>query len=328
MSICLCGASAETILDAIALKRMEQLGRAGSESFRACTAYKREVDAALSVLPELRSPVHLLVPDQRRRISDSGRCSHVWSGVIADGSLIRVAPSIFTASPEFNLLLEMRDRSLIDRVLAIMGFCGIFAIDESSEDRFVKRPQLTTVERLRSFAEGLGGGFGSHLLLEAAGFALERARSPLEARFALVLTMPWEMGGFAFPRPELNSRVDVGEKGSVLVGRSSLECDMVWHERRIVLEVNGRLRHEGRFGDDLTKASALEMNGYSVRFVTSQQFRSPHQMLVLGSWLMERLGIEAMLPNMALLEKLLAELSAFEYSRISLPAPHNGSLFT
>lgn len=318
MSICLCGESAEKALDLIALKKMGQLGRAGQTAFETCRAGKRELRPALELLPPLERPVHLLVSRQELRVTDALSKSHVCTSILPADSLISLAPEIYVASPELNALLEMRGRSRMERALVIMGYCVIFAIDEGSEDGFVRRPQLTTVSRLREFAEQMG--FGSHTLglLEAARLALERARSPLEARLALALTAPAALGGLGIVKPELNATIKLGKEGRALVGSAHVDGDIVWRDQRIVIEANGRFRHEGRFGEDLTRASALESERYSVRFVTSQQLRSARQMLILGRWLARHLGLDADFPERERLQGLLNELLAFEYHRYSL----------
>lgn len=318
MSICLCGQSAEKILDLIALKRLEQQGRAGSSEFETCCARTKEIRSALESLPDLERPIHLLVPHQKLRVCRSGVCSHVWSGIVPKGSLITLAQGVYAASPEFNALLEMRGSSRMESVLTLMMYCGIFAIDESSEDGFVKRPPLTNVSRLTGFAKSLRMFDCSHALLDAAELVLERARSPLEARLAIALTASPKLGGFGMPRPALNKPVRLGENSQAIIGAEELEADMLWPDRRVVLEANGKLRHEGRFGEDLTRASALEEEGYAVRFVTSQQLRSPRQMTLVGRWLSEKLGIEPSFPSRERLGRLLSELTAFEYHHISL----------
>ncbi|MBQ3340122.1 MAG: hypothetical protein IJG82_11120 [Atopobiaceae bacterium] len=323
MGFCVCGPSAKKVLDLIALKRIGHGGRADARFFEGCRAGKRELDAALSTLPYLERPVHLLVPEQELRVNDGVRRSHVWNRTVPEGALFRIAPMVCTVSPEFNALLEMRGASRISRALTLMDYCGIFAIDEGSEDGFVRRPQLTSTVRLRDFALETRFNPCSRLLADAVELALERARSPLEAKLALALTAPREMGGFGLPKPELNSPVDVGDKGFALIGRRSLEADLVWKSGGVIVEANGRLRHEDRFGEDLTRASAFEANGYSVRFVTSLQLRSPRQMCLLAQWLMDRLGIEMPFPDMAVLQRLLEEIMGFEYHHISLSAPHN-----
>lgn len=318
MSICLCGGSAEKALNLIALKKMGQLGRAGQTAFETCRAGKRELRSALKLLPPLERPVHLLVLRQELRVTDALSKSHVCTSILPAGSLISLAPEIYVASPELNALLEMRGRSRMERALVIMAYCGIFAIDEGSEDGFVKRPQLTTLSRLRGFAGQMG--FGSHTLglLEAARLAVERARSPLEARLALALTAPTTMGGLGIVKPELNASIELGKEGRALVGSAHVDGDIVWRDQRVVIEANGRLRHEGRFGEDLTRASALESERYSVRFVTSQQLRSARQMLILGRWLARHLGLDSGFPERERLQGLLDELLACEYHRYRL----------
>lgn len=318
MSICLCGPSAEKILDLLALKRLHALDRAGRMEFETCRAGRRELRRALSVLPPLEQPVHVLVPEPTMRVRDAEVRAHVWSGPVVEGALIRLAPSVYALCPEFNAALLMRGAASVARALVLMSYCGIFSIDTGSEDGFVRRPQLTTVDRLRDFAVKMQHCSCSHALSRAAELTLERSRSPLESSLAVVLTAPCKLGGFAVPRPELNAAISLGETGCAILGRRVVEADLVWRGKRVVLEVNGRLRHEGRFGDDLTRSSALESQWYSVRFVTAQQFRSARQMLVLGRWLRRELGMEELLPERSALQKLIGDVTGFAYPRFSL----------
>lgn len=93
---------------------------------------------------------------------------------------------------------------------------------------------------------------------------------------------------------------------------------MLWDRAKVIVEANGKLRHEGRFGDDLTKASALEAEGYAVRHATSQQLKSPKQLMVLGTWIARMMGITGPQPREKQLDTLIKELVSFEYHRFSL----------
>ena len=318
MSICLCSASAEKILDLIALKRLKPLGNTGCGVLDSCRAGKRDIKVSVSQLPELEEPIHVLVRDGRLRVDSSFSKAHLWRGAVPPGSLMLVAPGAHVICPEFNALLEMHGRSLVERALVLMGYCGIFAIDESSEDGFIKRPQLTTVDKLNRYAARMGNHLLVNSLHDTLPFVLERARSPFEARLVLALTLPSKMGGLGFEHPKLNHPIRLGRNAQAIQGTSVVDGDLVWQESRIAIEANGRLRHEGKFGDDLTRASALESEGYTVRFVTTQQMRSARQMLLLGQWLAERLGIEPVFPERRVLQELLNEINGFQYHRFSL----------
>ena len=318
MSICLCMQSADKVLDLIALKRLGVIGRAGGEELASCGAGKSDVDAALLAVPNLELPIHAVVVDDKLRTAGKRVITHLWKDHVPSEALIGIAPGVFAASPEFNAILGMRKSTRMGRALTLMRACGIFAIDTGSEDGFVRRPQITSIKRLQDFSNELNGSHCEAMMSEAIGRTLERARSPLEARLALALTASRWIGGLGLPRPRLNARVELGEEAQAIIGLDAITVDMLWSDRNVVLEANGKLRHEGRFGDDLTRASALEAQGNAVRLVTSQQFNSPRQMLLLGAWLTKHLGISPRYPSREKLSRLLAELRAFRYPHYCL----------
>ena len=318
MSICLCYDSADKSLDLIALGCLSQLGRAGRPALDQCTARERDLKALQSLPIGFEEPVHVLVPRQELRICNERVCAHVWSGRLLNGSLVLLAPGVYTVSPQVNAHLKMKGATLAGRVLTVMGYCGIFAIDVSSPDGFVRRRQLATRDSFLSYAADMHGVRGAVALTEAATYAIERARSPLEARLAYALTASARLGGLGFDVPKLNALIEFGEDAQAIIGQRDTEVDLLWYGRNTIVEANGEYRHDGRFGDDLTRASALEAEGNSVRFVTSQQLRSPRQMLLLGAWLAERLGVEAPSPNRRKLKQFLAEIMAYRYPQYSL----------
>jgi hypothetical protein len=319
MSVCLCLASAEKVLDLISYGFIEQFGLAGADQLAACRATGDELRRLGSIPLDLGKPVHVLVPDRRWRTCKDGITSHTWGGKLSDGALISLGGGILAASPEFNAALEMRGRTPVARALILMSYCGVFAIDEGSEDGFIWRRPLTCIDRLWTFSRTIKGDPCSAALRDAVLLAGERCRSPLEARLLLALTAPRFMGGLGLAMPRMNHRIDLSEEGRAIWGADSIEGDMVWEARKVDLEANGKLRHRGRFGEDLTRASALESGGYSVRFATARQLRSARQMLVLGRWLSEHLGCDAAdLPERNRLQSLLNEINSFNYHCISL----------
>lgn len=319
MSICLCLDSAEKVLNLISFKAIKTFGVYDTSALRDCRATADETRRLDHLPASLHVPVSLLVPAQELRTHRKGCKAHVWSGKVPEGSLIDVGNGIFVASPEFNAALEMRGRPLVSRALMLMMYCGIFAIDEGSEDGFIRRPQLTGIDDLQRFSRLIKRESCSDKLREALALVGKKCRSPLEARLLLALTAPTALGGLGLEMPCMNHPITLGREGRAIWGSGYLEGDMVWRDVKTALEAQGSLRHEGRFGDDLTRASAMESEGYAVRFATSQQVKSARQMLLLGRWLAGNLGVDAgRFPERDKVQRLLNAINSFRYHHISL----------
>ena len=319
MSICLCMETAERILNRIALGRLRVDGRAGQAVLSTCGTSQKELNSAAGLLGLQGETLHALVGGRGRRTYRGGIVSHVWTGSVAQDALIRIAPGIYVASPELNALLMMRGRKKMHRAQILMSYCGLFAIDESAEDGFVKRAPLTTVSKLRECALRLRGEPCAKAMLEALELTLECARSPMEPRLALLFMVGRRQGGFGFEPPELNAVVPLSADGSSIWGFNSIEGDIVWRGFGVIVEYNGRLRHVARYGDDLTRANALRASGYQVFLVTSQQMRSARQMLVIGSLVAQGMGMpEPTLPERELLQRLIGEVMSYETPHITL----------
>ena len=319
MSICLCMETGEMILDLIALGRLSKGERGGKTELDDCGCNPKEALVAQLMLGLTGQPMHLLVSSASRRSRRKGVVSHVWSGPVPADSLILLVPGIFVASPEFNALIMMRGCPKMHRPQVLMGYCGLFAIDESSEDGFVKRVPLTSVRRLRDYALGMRGEPCAEALLDALDLTLDRVRSPMEARLVLVVLTPRSGGGLGMVPPECNVELTLNEDGRAIWGFKTIEGDIVWRRWRLVLEYNGRLRHEGRYGDDLTRANALRTSGYDVMLVTSQQLKSARQMLVVGEWLAKAMGVSTDdLPQREQLQETINSVMSYETPHISL----------
>ena len=320
MSICLCLDSAEMILDLMTLGRIKRGSRVEGRRLKECVTTKAEVDRAIALLPPMEEPLNLLVADDSLRSRRPGVNSHVWTKHLVDGSLIQICDGIYVVSPEFNALLGMGRKQWLHRPLVLMSACGMFAIDESSEDGFIRRAPTTDIKRLTDFAHSMPRGHRTRLLLDALELTAERARSPMEAKLVLPLIAPPERGGFGFEKPELNAVIQLNSEGQSIWGFEMIEGDILWRLARKLIEYNGRHRHEGRLGFDLTRASALEASEYDVRIVTYEQLKSARQMRLVGEWLAEGIGMPpGGLPKREALQPVLTEVLAYEHPKFSLP---------
>jgi hypothetical protein len=92
-------------------------------------------------------------------------------------------------------------------------------------------------------------------------------RSDLEARFLAFLD------GVGLPRPETNAHL--------MVGGSWIECDCVWRDRRVIVELDGRATHDtaAAFERDRTRDRKLAARGWRHARITWRQLQDEPEAL-------------------------------------------------
>lgn len=162
---------------------------------------------------------------------------------------------------------------------------------------YLRRP-VASPQSLRMFAQEIASFPGSRRGLAALEFVLPCSLSPMESIAALCLTLPPRYGGYSFPHPFLNYPVYVDEaitpdvrkfNGSQPMGgalgrgsgkrvrydedgRPYYECDMVWPDKRLVVEYHGGPYHTGQESvhRDSLKANILSACGYTELVLTKE----------------------------------------------------------
>lgn len=217
-------------------------------------------------------PLHVLVDDPARRIRSRGVRCHVWSGALPPGSLYQLAPGVLVASPAF-CCLQIASRSSLPRVASVEMEClGRYGRVPSVRG-FLDREPLVTRPELEDFLGRAVPAHGARRALRALGRALEPARSPLETKASLILTLPARLGGYSLPQPELNRRIRP-LSGEVPYSQFALyEVDLCWPRRRTIVEVDSYQVHMSKdaFDDDAKKRNSLKSMGWKVTSVTSGQ---------------------------------------------------------
>lgn len=179
-----------------------------------------------------------------------------------------------------------------------------------------KRPPLTSVEELICLLSELGGLRGLGVARTAVKMVRNGAASPEEARCCMLLCSGARHGGEAFGSPDLNRQIQLSPEAQALSGLGFCVGDLVWKERRRILEVQSKGFHADAQGFEVTtgRRAGLESMGYELLEVT------PHQMAHLEL-------LDAMLPSFSsrLGFKLRKRTAAFLARRNALHAELYGS---
>ncbi|WP_232050886.1 endonuclease domain-containing protein [Arabiibacter massiliensis] len=216
-------------------------------------------------------PVNVLVSSALARVQTKSVLSHEWS-FLPDRSVIDAGQGFFVSTPEF-CFLQMASRLSLARLIQVgCELCGTYAQDKYGPARRREVP-LTSVAKLRAFVEAVPGAYGRAKALRALRFVLDGAASPMETVLALLLCLPYRLGGYGIEKPRLNFHVDVPSHQRKLADRRYCECDLCWPEANLVVEYDSKLYHTDpeRQESDSRRRGTLVSLGFTVLTVSRMQ---------------------------------------------------------
>ena len=113
----------------------------------------------------------------------------------------------------------------------------------------------------------------------------------MEAKVALLLSLPAKYGGYGLPKPALNPALEPGDDAKKLYRVESYRPDLFWAEARVDVEYHGN-PHEGEAArtKDAARQAALEADGIKVTVLTFPQVADPAAFDVVARTLAKRLG--------------------------------------
>ena len=201
-----------------------------------------------SKFPGLRErPVHLLVPNRSlTRISDNVH-THLVQEQLPEGSFYQIAEGLFVCSPEYTLAQLARFLTLAQLAEAASEMLSDYYNHPHTERLEERKWRIATKESMSSFGE-YASCRGARKMREAIKLVLEHARSPMEIKAALLISLPRHLGGYAFPRPTLNFEVPIGDLYN-LVEQESFTVDIAYPGLCVGVEYFGEETHPSAAAD-------------------------------------------------------------------------------
>ena len=236
--------------------------------------------AQLGVIPSDNRPLHLLFANQTLRPAPNTMglpplSAHVQPVNLPAGSILRLTEHVAIVSPELCFLQMAARFSPEQLILAGYELCGTYALlpdpDNSGKDKVLERPALSSAESIAAIlAHPIANR--NRRARSAAPHIIDGAASPMEAKVAMLLTLPTAMGGYALPRLTLNPELRLGADARKLYPHASVRPDLYWKDARFDVEYNGDI-HEGKEGrtKDAGRRAALEAEGVTVLTITYPQ---------------------------------------------------------
>jgi len=234
------------------------------------------------MLSGLKLPLNTMLSNPNNRWSSEMVVNHIFSGTMSAGCFIEVESEIEDgleiSSPEFCFLQMAGTLSLPGLIQLGYELCGRYslpiAVDLNPPDRgFYNRLPLTSIKKLSAFIASMSGFKGSKKAVRALRYVLEGSASPMETKISMLLTLPYQLGGFGFPKPELNVRIIPRKSDRKTTNKEFYVCDLSWTDKNIAVEYDSNQFHAGssQIAEDSKRRNSLKMMGINVITVTTQQ---------------------------------------------------------
>lgn len=209
--------------------------------------------------------IDLFAPDAAHRYRLRGTRTHVLSGDVPVGSIMRIrrtsdAPSVLVAGPALcvalaaSLFLEdirnrkmERWRAVVRLVELCAELCGTYSRNpfhpRSGQCTFGLEP-FTTADDIHSGLLKLRGIDGLALAREAANYAFDGSASPMETLHWMMLCLPSSLGGLALSKPFMNEPIKVDEIRRPFINYVGIRPDLSWILLKIAIEHDGEEWHD------------------------------------------------------------------------------------
>ena len=178
---------------------------------------------------------------------------------------------LFASTPEFCFLQMARELPFPQLIALGFELCGTYAA--CGDLTYYNVFPLTTPEKLQTFLTRASGFKGVKQARRALRYILPASASPMETNLAMLLSLPYALGGYGLEQPQMNHRIEIPK---TLKRRSSsqyFKCDLYWKSANLAIEYDSDLAHAGINSTvrDALRRSTLSSIGISVVSVTKPQ---------------------------------------------------------
>lgn len=252
----------------------------------------------LSGYPFGSGRLHVLVESQSKRSSAKKLACHVRTAPLPRGSFRKLDDGLFIVSPEY-CFYEMAHVLPFPKLVEF-GYllCGEYTVNPDAVD-LNNRAKLSTKRKLGSFADRMSGGNKHATIDRAMKLIAENSASPRETKLSMLLSFPVRLGGYGFPLPVLNYRIDFTSEEQELFGRPYVVLDLYWPDYGFGIEYDGERSHSDALTltRDRKKASELDYKGIKVYSVDKGQISNVRQVYALALKAARAMGLRIRKPT-------------------------------
>lgn len=236
--------------------------------------------------------LHVMVANHGQRRMHAGVRSHVYSGELPAGSLIRIDVGTYVADIRLCALQAAEDLGFVELVEYYYEICGGYSLGAAAGEEYRERRPLASVAGLKAYFGQMGGAHGIRRALRALRYARDGSRSPMETALAMMLVLPRDEGGLGVRDVVMDHRIEVTDRVRTMTGRRHFVADAFIHKARLVIEYHGAEHERASRGvSDEERENALRAMGYCVIVVRRGAFFSRQSFLRFMEAIRKQVGI-------------------------------------
>ncbi len=239
-------------------------------------AMERELAVYYGLLPEIQgvrphresnSKVDLLIRDVNSASTRANVALHICNLKVLPSMLLPIDTDLkgFVTSPEFTYLQVASKLDFIGTILAGSALCSDYFLNQNGHGGVSQRQNgpLTNRAAIAKFLSTQGRKRGIISAKRALQHIVEKARSPREASLALLLCLPYNLGGFNLGTVELNRPIELenryGEKITRIPDLTIQLKDKRRKQATVLLDYDPAVTHAGgqRVMRDLDRENEL-----------------------------------------------------------------------
>lgn len=294
-------------------------------------AMERELAVYYGHLPEIQGvrihqesngKVDLLIRDVNSASTRANVALHICnSKVLPPSSLLPIGADLkgFVTSPEFTYLQVASKLDFIGTILAGSALCSDYFLNQKGHGGVSQRQNgpLTNRAAIAKFLSTQKRKRGIIPAKRALQHIVEKARSPRETSLALLLCLPYNLGGFNLGTVELNRPIELenryGEKITRIPDLTIQLKDKRRKQATVLLDYDPAVTHSGnqKITRDLDRENELVTGVQCPHFsVSGEMLKSFESVQGLVRQIRESTGITARDTTMSDLEERQRELWA------------------
>ena len=291
-------------------------------------AMERELAVYYGHLPEIQGvrlhqesngKVDLLIRDVNSASTRSNVALHICNSKTSSSMLLPIdaGQKGFVTSPEFTYLQIASKLDFIGTILAGSALCSDYFLNQNGHGGVSQRQNgpLTNRAAITKFLATQERKRGIIPAKRALQHIVEKARSPREASLALLLCLPYNLGGFNLGTVELNKPIELenryGEKITRIPDLTIQLKDKRQKRATVLLDYDPAVTHSGnqKILRDLDRENELVTGVQCPHFsVSGEMLKSFESVQGLVRQIRESTGITARDTTMSDLERRQREL--------------------
>ena len=291
-------------------------------------AMERELAVYYGLLPEIQgvrphresnSKVDLLIRDVNSASTRANVALHICNSKVLPSMLLPIGADLkgFVTSPEFTYLQVASKLDFIGTILAGSALCSNYFLNQNGHGGVSQRQNgpLTNRAAIAKFLATQGRKRGIIPAKRALQHIVEKARSPRETSLALLLCLPYNLGGFNLGTVELNRPIELenryGEKITRIPDLTIQLKDKRQKRATVLLDYDPAVTHSGvqKITRDLVRENELVTGVQCPHFsVSGEMLKSFESVQGLVRQIRESTGITARDTTMSDLEERQREL--------------------